>query len=52
MKLGQTLWKILKWFLRLAFKIFIVLLWGTLRLLEVILQHFNNYLKNLLQTLK
>ena len=48
MKKRVTFWRILKWFLILAFKIFIVLLWGTLRLIEVILQHLNPYLKKLI----
>ena len=48
MKKRVVFWKILKWFLILVFKIFIVLLWGTLRLIEVILQHINPYLKKLI----
>jgi hypothetical protein len=43
-----TFWKILKWLLILVFKIFIVLLWGALRLIEVILQNLNPYLKKLI----
>lgn len=48
MKKRVVFWKILKSLLILAFKIFIVLLWGTLRLIEIILQHINPYLKKLL----
>ncbi len=48
MKKRVIFWRILKWFLVLAFKIFIVLLWGTLRLIEVILQNLNPYLKKLI----
>ena len=48
MKKRIVLWKILKRLSILLFKIFIVLLWGTLRLIEVILQHINPYLKKLI----
>jgi hypothetical protein len=48
MKPGKILWKMLKWLLKLAFKLFIILLWGALSLLEVILHHLNAYLKKII----
>jgi len=48
MKKRVVFWKILKSLLILVFKICIVLLWGILRLIEVFLQHFNPYLKKLI----
>jgi hypothetical protein len=48
MKLRNIIWKLVKGLLKLAFKIFIILLWGSLRLIEVFLQHFNIFLKKLI----
>jgi hypothetical protein len=48
MKLRNAIWKLIKALLKLAFKLFIILLWGALRLIEVFLQHFNVFLKKLI----
>ena len=39
------LWKLLKWIFKLALKIFLIVLYGTLSLIEIILIHFNKWLK-------
>lgn len=39
----------LKFLLLLLWKTILVLLWGTLRLIEVILNHINGYLKQLIK---
>ena len=48
MKLKDILWRFIKWLLKLAFKLSITLLWGSLSLLEVILHHLNIYLKKII----
>ena len=45
MKGRRIIWKFLKGLFKFIFKLFLILLWGTLRIVEVILQHLNNYLK-------
>lgn len=48
MKLRNILWRFTKWLFRLAFKLFITLLWGSLSLVEVVLHHLNIYLKKII----
>jgi hypothetical protein len=48
MKFRKTFWKFIKWLLKLAFRLFIILLWGALSLLEVVLHHLNSYLKKII----
>jgi len=48
MNFRKVLWNITKWIFKLLFRIFLILLWGSLRLIEVILQHVNNYLKKVI----
>jgi hypothetical protein len=48
MKIRNTLWKVIKWLLKLAFRLCITLLWGSLSLLEVVLHHLNIYLKKII----
>ena len=42
------LWKILKWILKLTWKILLIAIWGTLRLVEIFLNNFNKWLKELI----
>lgn len=48
MKIRAFLWKAIKWLLRLTFKLFVTLLWGSLSLIEVVLHHLNIYLKKII----
>ena len=48
MKPRNIIWKLAKGLLKLVFKITIILLWGSLRIVEVFLQHFNPFLKKLI----
>jgi len=48
MKVGRSIWKMIKWLLKLAFKLFIILLWGLSRLGEVVLHNLNEYLKKII----
>jgi hypothetical protein len=45
MKWKSIIWKLIKWIFKLAFKLFLIALWGTLRMVEVILSHLNKWLK-------
>lgn len=47
MKALRLLWKFIKWVVKLAWKLFLIALWGALSLLEVILHHVNIYLKKI-----
>lgn len=40
---------IIRWILRMLWKIFLILLWGICRLLEVTLTEINKWLKRLIQ---
>jgi hypothetical protein len=42
----QTIWNIIKWILKLIIKLSLMLLWGGLRIIEVILAEVNKLLKN------
>lgn len=48
----ETLKKILWYMLKLAWKIFLILLWGTCRLAELILQQVNQFLDKIINKRK
>ena len=43
----KLLWRFIKWIFKMAWKLFLIALWGVLSLLEVILHHVNIYLKKI-----
>jgi len=48
MKRENIFWKFFKWLLKLAWKLFILLLCGSLSITEVVLHHVNIYLKKII----
>jgi hypothetical protein len=45
MNIGRALWRLLIWLLKLAFRIFMLLLWAASSVAEIILHNLNIYLK-------
>jgi hypothetical protein len=45
----RIIWRLIKSLFKFAFKVFLIFLWGFLRLIEIILQHVNNYLKKIIK---
>lgn len=53
MKSENTIWKtlgkIFLWLFKLAFRAFLIALYGVLKLVEMLILHFNNYLKTVIK---
>lgn len=48
MKRRHQIFQILLWIVKFLFKIFLILLYGALRLIELILSQLNKYLKSVI----